>query len=224
MPSLSELPQLLRRSYLIFILALIFINFGRNSIAVITGIFLAEPTAFGATGEEIALFSNIGSIASMITGILIGSVVAKRDDNKVLFIGVLIPMIGIGWLIFTPSFALSLIASFLIGASHVVIESSSYSIVAEMAPEEYRGRLFAYYNTTFFLSWGIAATLVTGPVADILIANGAIIADAYRGSFIAAIILLIIGMFILFVYIRYTKSNGFMSTISVVEKEEEDEN
>ncbi|MHA2426318.1 MAG: MFS transporter, partial [Candidatus Thorarchaeota archaeon] len=107
LPSLNELPQLLRRSYLIFIIALIFINFGRNSIAVITGLFLAEPTAFGATGEEIALFSNVGSIATIITGILIGSVVAKRDDNKVLFVGVLIPMVGIGWLIFTPTFVLS---------------------------------------------------------------------------------------------------------------------
>jgi MFS family permease len=135
----------------------------------------------------------------------------------------LIPIVGIGWFIFTPTLALSLISSFLIGASHVVIEASSYSIVAEIAPEEYRGRLFAYYNTTFFLSWGVAATLVTGPVADILIANGAIIADAYRGSFIAAIVLLLIGLIILIGYVRYTKSNSFMETSLGIEKEREDE-
>ncbi|MFW9848406.1 MAG: MFS transporter, partial [Candidatus Thorarchaeota archaeon] len=223
MPSLSDLPQLLRRSYLIFLIALIFINFGRNSIAVITGLFLSEPTAFGATGEEIALYSNVGSIASMIMGVLIGSLIAKTDDNKVLFVGVLLPITGISWLILTPTFALSLIASFLIGASQVVIQSSSYSIVAEMAPEKYRGRLFAYYNTTFFLSWGIAATLVTGPVADILIANGVIVADAYRGSFIAAIALLIIGIIILIGYIRYTRSIGLFAKQVEIEKEFGDE-
>jgi MFS family permease len=92
-----------------------------------------------------------------------------------------------------------------------------------MAPEEYRGRLFAYYNTTFFLSWGIAATLVTGPVADILIANGAIIADAYRGSFIAAIVLLIIGIIILIGYFRYMRAKGLLSVQNGIEKEIEDE-
>ena len=66
-----------------------------------------------------------------------------------------------------------------------------------MAPKEYRGRLFAYYNTTFFLSWGIAGTLVAGPIADILIGQGFSNANAYRGSFIAALVLVVIGVIIL---------------------------
>ena len=207
--SLSELPRQLRVGYLIFIVALIFINFGRNSIAIITNIFLAEPTAFGATGPEIALYSTAGNIAAMVSGLVVGSVVAKADDNKVMMYGILLSMFGISWLIFTPTFALSLAASFLVGASHVIIESSSYSIVARMAPKEYRGRLFAYYNTTFFLSWGVAATLVAGPVADILIASGLSNADGYRGSFIAAIVLIAIGIVILLASFRYTRNNDY---------------
>ncbi|MFW9927369.1 MAG: MFS transporter, partial [Candidatus Thorarchaeota archaeon] len=156
--SLSDLPSKLRVGYLIFIIALVFINFGRNSIAIITSLFLEDPTAFSATGEQIALYSNVGSIASMIAGLIVGSIVAKADDNRVMMSGVFLSVIGIYWLIVTPSFELALLASFLIGASSVIIQSSSYSIVARMAPEEYRGRLFAYYNATFFLSWGIAAT------------------------------------------------------------------
>ena len=207
--SLSELPRQLRVGYLIFIVALIFINFGRNSIAIITNIFLAEPTAFGAIGPEIALYSSVGNIAAMVSGLVVGSVVAKADDNKVMMYGILLSMIGISWLIVTPTFALSLAASFLIGASHVVIESSSYSIVARMAPKEYRGRLFAYYNTTFFLSWGVAATLVAGPVADLLIGAGLSNADGYRGSFIAAIVLIAIGIVILLASFRYTRNNDY---------------
>ncbi|MFX1483412.1 MAG: MFS transporter [Promethearchaeota archaeon] len=205
--SLSELPSKLRVGYLVFIVALIFINFGRNSIAIITSLFLQDPTGFGATGEQIALYSNVGSAASMIAGLIVGSIVAKADDNRVMLSGVFLSVVGIYWLIVTPSFVLALLASFLIGASQVVIQSSSYSIVARLAPEEYRGRLFAYYNATFFLSWGIAATLVAGPVADLLIATGLTNADAYRGSFTAALVLIAVGIIVLLVSFRYSRKN-----------------
>jgi PPP family 3-phenylpropionic acid transporter len=205
--SLSQLPAKLRRGYLIFIIALIFINFGRNSIAIITSLFLADPSAFNATGEQIALYANVGNVASMIAGLAVGSIIAKADDNRVMMFGIVLSVAAISWLIITPSFALALIASFLIGSSQVIIQSSSYSIVARMAPEEYRGRLFAYYNATFFLSWGIAATLVAGPVADFLIATGLSDADAYRGSFIAALVLIAVGIVVLLLSFRYSKKN-----------------
>ena len=88
-----------------------------------------------------------------------------------------------------------------------------------MAPSEYRGRLFAYYNATFFLSWGIGATLVTGPVADILIGGGFSNADAYRGSFIAAIILIIIGILVLLKSFSYSKKNGILDQIAADDEE-----
>jgi len=149
----------------------------------------------------------VGSIAAMVSGLVVGFKVAKSDDYKVMMSGVLLSIAAITWLIITPSFALALVASFLIGSSHVVIESSSYSIVARMAPEEYRGRLFAYYNATFFLSWGIAATFIAGPIADFLIAQGSSNADAYRGSFIAALVLIAIGVVVLLISFRYSREN-----------------
>jgi len=203
--ALSDLPSQLRTGYLIFIMALTFVNFGRNSIAIITSLFLADPTAFNATGGEIAVYSNVGSIAAMSSGLMVGFIVTKADDNKVMMFGVILSLAGISWLVVTPTFSLALLASFFIGASQVVIESSSYSIVARMAPQEYRGRLFAYYNATFFLSWGIAATLIAGPIADFLIAGRLSNADAYRGSFIAALILIAIGVVVLLVSFKYTK-------------------
>jgi MFS family permease len=197
--------------YLIFIAALVFINFGRNSIAIITALFIEDPTGFNATGGEIALYSNVRSIANMIAGLMVGSVVAKTDDNKVMVSGIMLSIVGISWLIVAPTFTLALLASFLRGASEVIISASSYSIVARMAPEEYRGRLFAYYNTTFFLSWGIAATLIAGPIADILIGQGLTNADAYRGSFLAAIVLIVIGIVILIQSFRYSKRNSLVT-------------
>lgn len=207
--SLRDLPASLKSAYLIFIVALIFVNFGRNSTALISSLFLADPTGFNATGEQIALYSNVGSVASMLAGILIGSVISKADDNRVMLFGVVLSVVGISWLAVAPSFILVIIASFLIGGSQVIIQASSYSIVAKMAPEEYRGRLFAYYNATFFLSWGIAATLVTGPISDFLIGQGLSNGTAYRGSFIAAIILILVGIIIFIKSVQYSKRNGF---------------
>jgi MFS family permease len=209
--SLSDLPSQLRIGYLIFIVALVFINFGRNSIAIITALFIEDPTGFNATGVEIAIYSNVRSIAAMLAGLIVGSVVAKADDNRVMFIGGVLAIIGISWLIVAPTFTLALLASFLRGASEVIINASSYSIVAKMAPEEYRGRLFAYYNTTFFLSWGIAATFIAGPIADILIGQGSTNADAYRGSFVAAIFLIAFGIIILLQAFRYIRRNELVS-------------
>ncbi|MHA2313278.1 MAG: MFS transporter [Candidatus Thorarchaeota archaeon] len=209
--SLSDLPSQLRMGYLIFIVALVFINFGRNSIAIITALFIEDPTGFNATGVEIAIYSNVRSIAAMLAGLIVGSVVAKADDNRVMFIGGVLAIIGISWLIVAPTFTLALLASFLRGASEVIINASSYSIVAKMAPEEYRGRLFAYYNTTFFLSWGIAATFIAGPIADILIGQGSTNADAYRGSFVAAIFLIAFGIIILLQAFRYIRRNELVS-------------
>jgi len=206
-PPLSSLPSQLRHAYLLFIVALVFINFGRNSIAVITGIFLNDPTGFNASGADVAVYSNIRSIANMIAGLIVGSIISKSDDNKVMNAGVVSAIAGIAWLTITPTFTLSLIASFLQGVSEVVISASSYSIVAKMAPKEYRGRLFAYYNTSFFLSWGIAATLIAGPIADILISQGVSNANAYRGSFIAAILIVLIGVVFLVISFRYTRRN-----------------
>lgn len=206
-PPLSNLPTQLRNAFLLFIAALVLINFGRNSVAIITSLFLEDPTAFGASGADIGLYSNFRSIANMIAGLLIGSVVSKTDDNKVMIVGIVSSLGGLIWIIVAPTFTLALIAGFLRGASEVIINASSYSIVAKMAPKEYRGRLFAYYNTTFFLSWGIAATFYAGPIADILIALGLTNANAYRGSFIAAILMVLVGVVILLLSFRYTRRN-----------------
>jgi MFS family permease len=204
--SLGDLPSQLRGAFIVFIVALVFINFGRNSIAIITPLFLEDPTGFNAMGIDIALFSNVRSVANILAGLLMGSIVAKSDDNRVMMVGIFLSITGIAWLTIAPSFTLALLASFLRGASEVIIGASSYSIVARMIPKEYRGRLFAYYNATFFLSWGIAATLIAGPVADILIGQGFSNANAYRGSFIAAIVLVLIGVVVLLTAFRYARN------------------
>ena len=196
-PKFSNLPPNVKKTYIWFIISLVFINFGRNSIAVLTGIFLADPSAFNATGEQIALFSNINSFATILFGLLIGSIIASRDDNKILFTGVVFALLGILWLVVAPTFIFSLLTGFLIGSSNVIIESSAYAIASNIIPEEFRGRLFGIYNASFFLSWGIAATFITGPIADYMISTGLTDANAYRVSFLVASFIVTIGLILL---------------------------
>ncbi len=195
-PELSELNPNVRRTFYTFLLALMIINFGRNSIALISNLFLVA--GFNATDEQVALFRNIASGSTLVFGIILGGRASKFDDQKVLIVGVICAILGVGWLGLAPNFTFSLITAAFIGASQLIINASSYAVAARLVPPEYRGRLFAYYNATFFLSWGLGATFFTAPIADYLINRGYSDADAYRISFIAAVLMTVVGLFVLF--------------------------
>ncbi len=194
----KDLPEVVRKTYILFLIALVFLNFGRNSMAVMTSIYLADTNGFAATDQQVALYRNVASIATMIAGIALGSILSKINDTKVLVYGTLSSILYLVWMILAPSFEWTLLAAVLNGASMVIIQASSYAIVASIIPPDLRGRLFAYYNTTFFLSWGIAATFITAPIADFLIYSKNINSgDAYRVSYMVAVGLMIVGIGIL---------------------------
>ena len=205
-PPLSSLDKSVLSIYLVFIVSLVFINFGRNSIAIISSLYLAEPTGVNASDVQVANYRNVSSLASMIAGIIIGGVINNKDDFKVMALGALSAMGGILILAASNDYLIVLISAFLVGSAQVIIQASSYSIVARIAPENFRGRLFSYYNATFFLSWGIAATVVTGPISDYFISQNFSIGNSYRMSFIAAAFLVLIGSIILVYSSKRTKS------------------
>ncbi len=209
---LSDMNRQLLIIYIIFLISLALINFGRNSIALIQNFYLVDKGAYSATDEQVALFRNIANLSTLIFGFLLGSIMSKLKDNRVLFMGIGFAVIGIFWLGYAPTFNLALISAGLIGGSHVIISTSSYAIAAKIIPEEYRGRLFSYYNATFFLSWGLGATILTGPLSDYLIKIGYSTADAYRASFIAAVTLTLLGAFMM-LFIISQAVNGHKSSV-----------
>lgn len=200
--SFSQLPEDTKRVYILFLISLMLINFGRNSVAIITSFFIVDENAFSASDAQVAIFRNISGVATLISGIILGTALTNLKDTNVLFTGAIFALVGLVWLSIAPNFILVLIAAALLGSAMVVIQASSYSIVSKIIPDEYRGRMFAYYNATFFLSWGVGATLVTGPISDLLIANGVLAATAYRTSFLVAALLVVIGIIVLLYTIR----------------------
>ncbi|GAH58967.1 unnamed protein product, partial [marine sediment metagenome] len=88
------------------------------------------------------------------------------------------------------------LGSFLIGTGEVIIYASSYAIASNLIPEEIRARLFGVYNTTFFLSWGLACTIISGPLIDFLIGEGFGEIFAYQTAFLVGALITLIGLII----------------------------
>ena len=81
---------------------------------------------------------------------------------------------------------------------------SSYSFVSILIPPEKRGKLFAIFNATYFLSWGLAGTLIAGPIVDWLLIIGKPEVFSYQMSFIAAAGMTFIGL----VFLGYLTFSG----------------
>ncbi|MHA1303853.1 MAG: hypothetical protein ACTSPI_09140, partial [Candidatus Heimdallarchaeaceae archaeon] len=73
------------------------------------------------------------------------------------------------------------------GTSGVWIQTTAYSMVTKVIPVEIRGKMMGYYNAAFYLSWGLGGTLITGPVADSIVASNVLILTIY--SIIAILVL-----------------------------------
>jgi len=75
-----------------------------------------------------------------------------------------------------------------------------------LIPPEKRGKQFALFNATFFLSWGIPGTFIVGPIVDQLIKSGATQIFSYKISFLTAAILVSTGALISLLIIRTKRS------------------
>ncbi len=80
-----------------------------------------------------------------------------------------------------------------------------------LIPPQKRGRLFALFNATFFLSWGMAGTLIAGPIVDLLIQKNVAEANAYQVSFVVAAGITFMGLIIQGILKGMRSSRGFSS-------------
>jgi MFS family permease len=182
--------------FIIFIIALIFINFGRNSIAVPYSQYLSLDSGFNVSDIMLSFIANMRSIAAMIIGLTAGYLSKRFGHSSTLILGTSIGIIALIITAITNSLQLIFVGGFLMGAAEVIIYASSYAISSILVPAKKRGKLFAVYNTTFFLSWGSASTLISGPLIDFLINEGKSEVFAYQCAFLVGALLCIIGLVI----------------------------
>jgi MFS family permease len=56
--------------------------------------------------------------------------------------------------------------NFIRGFSEVLIMAASDIVASVLIPHSSQGRMFALFNAIFFISWGLAGTLIAGPIVD----------------------------------------------------------
>lgn len=191
--------------FTIFIMAMIFINFGRNSIAIIQSQYLVLGSGFAVSSKVLSYIVNTQSVAMIITGLIAGWVGRKIGDGNSLLVGTALAVGSLFILAIAGNLGLIYLSNFLRGCSEVMVLASSYAFASVLIPPEKRAKLFSIFNATYFLSWGISGTFITGPITDILLACGASEVFSYQMAFVSSAVMTLVGFFIqgflLFVYI-----------------------
>ncbi|UCC18837.1 MAG: MFS transporter [Promethearchaeota archaeon] len=182
--------------FFVFIIALVFINFGRNSIAVPYSQYLSLDSGFNVDSIMLSFIANTRSVAVMLIGFIAGFLSQKFGHYRTLILGTSIGIIALLITATTIHLELIFVGGFLIGAAEVIIYASSYAIASILIPAKIRGKLFAVYNTTFFLSWGTASTFISGPLIDFLISQGTSEVFAYQMGFLIGASMCLIGLII----------------------------
>lgn len=179
--------------FILFLTAMILINFGRNSIAVIQTQYLVLESGLAVNSRVLSYIVNTQSVAMVITGFMTGWITSRLGDEKALILGAISAIVSL--IIIGTSLNLSLIyiSNFIRGFSEVLIMAASYTVASVLIPPSSRGRMFAVFNATFFLSWGLAGTLIAGPIVDYLRVNGYSEVISYQYSFLSAAALTSVG-------------------------------
>jgi MFS family permease len=185
------------RVFLIFLIAMVLINFGRNSIAVIVSQYLTAGSGLHVSSMELSHLFNTQSVAMILTGLGAGWMGRRLGDGASLLFGAGVGILALGIFAFSLDLGLIYLAQFMRGFADVIIMAASYTFASVLMPPVRRARLFALFNATFFLSWGLAGTLMAGPLADLLMKSGSTEVFAYQMAFAAAALMSLSGVILL---------------------------
>ena len=179
--------------FIVFIISLTFINFGRNSIATIYSPYLFLESGFAIDAILMGYIANTRSVAVLAIGFLAGTLSKKFGHSRTLIFGVSLAILALVITALTDNLILIFIGSFFIGMGEVIIYAASYVIASNLIPSKVRAKLFGVYNMTFFLSWGLAGTIISGPLIDFL---GKYKVISYQAAFIVGALITVIGLII----------------------------
>jgi len=186
----------LTKPFLIFLLAILFINFGKNSMAIIKTQYLVLDEGFNVSSSLLSHIVNMRSVAILVFGLLITKLSRRFNDALLLYGGVFAALLYLLGFTFMHNLISIFIANFFGGVADVIVLAASYSYASRLIPPEKRGKQFALFNATFFLSWGVAGTVIAGPIVDLMVRSGASQVLAYQMSFLSAACMVVIGVII----------------------------
>jgi MFS family permease len=181
----------------LFLMAMVCINFGRNAIAITLPQYLMLDQGLAVSSALLGHIMNTHSLAIILCGLVAARISRRIGDRRLLVAGTLAAIAALVGYSLWVNLAVVFIASFVRGLSEVVIMASAYGLASGLIPAHMRARVFGIFNATFFLGWGVGATLMAGPIIDILLARGWAEVSAYRAAFASAAALTTVGVVLL---------------------------
>jgi MFS family permease len=193
------------RRYLVFLLSMVFIFFGLNAIVILKSQYLSLEKGFNISSRTLSYIVNTTTVAIFVSGLFIKRLSDRYKDEHILMVGVasgLLYLIGYG---LGQNLATIYASEVFCGISLSVIMASSYAYASRLIPPSKRGKQFAMYNASFFLSWGVPGTFIAGPLVDQLISSGMTEMMSYRMAFFASAAMMLIGAAVLYYNIRMSR-------------------
>ena len=184
------------RLFWIFLIAMTLINFGRNGVMIIQSQYLFLDTGFGVSSRVLSYIFNTESIAIIIFGLLAGRIGKLMGDGRSVCLGAIIAMAYLLIYAFSENLKWIYVASWFRGTADVIILAASYAFASMLIPPERRGTLFSLFNATLFLSWGVAGTLIAGPIVDTLLYYGFHQKIAYRAAYLSGLGMVLMGFIV----------------------------
>lgn len=179
-----------------FLASTFIVGLGTFSILQILILYAKLDSPIGASDPDIAMIRNSSSIAMIITSLLAGFLADRIGKKKALGL-------GFGLMVVTPLFYMiaqnavqMIIFNSLNGVARALMTVVGYLVASDIIPAERRGRLFGQYNAITYISFGLAGSILGGPIADYLIGTGVTKAAAYVTTFQVASAVTLIGTLI----------------------------
>ncbi len=184
------------RDFYWFLASLFIVSLGTYSILQILVFYVALSAPIGANSYDIAMIANAASIATIVASLLAGPLADKVGRKNALGLGLALTVVTPILYIFAQDVTQMILINSLSGVSMALISVVGYLLASDLIPVESRGRLFGQYNAASYISFGVAGTLIGGPIADSLISTGAAEATAYISAFQVASAISLLGTII----------------------------
>jgi MFS family permease len=180
--------------FVIFLAAMVLINFGRNAVVIMVSQYLTIESGLNVSSRALSYIFNTQSAAMIATGLVTGRIGRRLGNGNTLMLGTLAAIASLLILAFSLDLRWIYLAHVLRGIADVTILAASYTVASTLMPETLRARRFGWFNATFFLSWGLAGTLIAGPLTDLLIGRGLSEILAYQAAFGTAALMTFTGL------------------------------
>jgi len=134
---------------------------GLGAVTVLGVKYLDEDLGVGATG--LGLLNSIQGIGMVVGGVLVGNLASHLQSHQIASVGMMILGLAIISFAVAPTFAIVLVAAFIIGFCMVSARATLATMTQALVPDEKRGRVEGAMSTVTMV-----ATMVSMGVAGLL--------------------------------------------------------